>query len=48
MRNYAEELEKRTEFIRDVLSQAGAAGIVYGNSGGKDSALVGALCKAAC
>lgn len=48
MRNYAEELEKRTDFIRDVLRQAGADGIVYGNSGGKDSALVGILCKAAC
>lgn len=48
MRNYAEELEKRMAFIRDVLKQSGAEGIVYGNSGGKDSALVGILCKAAC
>ncbi|MDO4743540.1 MAG: NAD(+) synthase, partial [bacterium] len=27
---------------------SGATGIVFGNSGGKDSALVGILCKAAC
>ena len=48
MRNYAEELKSRIEFIQCVLMQSGADGIVYGNSGGKDSALVGALCKAAC
>ena len=48
MRNYAEELKSRIEFIQCVLMQSGAEGIVYGNSGGKDSALVGALCKAAC
>ena len=35
-------------FIRDLLEKSGAKGIVYGNSGGKDSALVGILCKAAC
>ena len=33
------------EFIRSVLRDAGADGIVYGNSGGKDSALVGILVK---
>ena len=48
MRNYKEEMEKRVEFIRRVLSEAHAGGIVYGNSGGKDCTLVGALCKAAC
>jgi len=31
-----------------VLNSAGASGIVFGNSGGKDSALVGILCKMAC
>lgn len=41
MRNYAEELKSRIEFIQCVLMQSGAEGIVYGNSGGKDSALVG-------
>lgn len=48
MRDYKKELEDRVEFIRGVLRDSGASGIVYGNSGGKDSALVGALCKAAC
>lgn len=48
MRNYQKEKEKRVEFIRQALKSSGASGIVYGNSGGKDSALVGILCKAAC
>ena len=48
MRNYQEEYEKRIEFIRSRLEEAHADGIVFGNSGGKDSALVGILCKAAC
>ncbi len=48
MRDYKAEFEKRVEFIREMLSESGASGIVYGNSGGKDSALVGILCKAAC
>ena len=48
MRNYEKEFENRVEFIRKLMKKSGAAGIVYGNSGGKDSALVGILCKAAC
>ena len=48
MRNYEEEFALRTDYIRSVVSSSGAEGIVYGNSGGKDSALVGILCKAAC
>lgn len=48
MRDYKAELEKRVEFIRAQLAASHCAGIVYGNSGGKDSALVGILCKAAC
>lgn len=48
MRNYREEYENRIEFIRQKLAEAKAGGIVFGNSGGKDSALVGILCKAAC
>lgn len=48
MRDYKAELEGRVEFIRGLVSSSGAAGIVFGNSGGKDSALVGILCKAAC
>lgn len=48
MRNYQEEFEKRVAFIKGKLEESHAAGIVFGNSGGKDSALVGILCKAAC
>lgn len=48
MRDYEAEFEKRQAFIRSVLEQSGCECIVYGNSGGKDSALVGILCKAAC
>jgi NAD+ synthase len=48
MRSYEQELENRVKFIQRVLQNAGATGIVYGNSGGKDSALVGILCKKAC
>ena len=46
--NYQEEIEKRVEFIRGILKESGATGIIFGNSGGKDSALVGILCKLAC
>ena len=48
MRDYRQETEKRIGFIRESLASAGARGIVYGNSGGKDSALVGILCKMRC
>ena len=48
MRDYKEEFEKRVAFIKSVLKKSGAKGIVFGNSGGKDCALVGILCKAAC
>ena len=48
MRDYKAETQNRVEFIRGLLETSGAKGIVYGNSGGKDSALVGILCKLAC
>jgi len=48
MRNYKSEAEQRVEFIKGVVKDAGANGIVYGNSGGKDCTLVGILCKMAC
>ena len=48
MRDYQEEFEKRVAYIRRKVEEAHASGIVFGNSGGKDSALVGILCKAAC
>ncbi|SCI92079.1 NH(3)-dependent NAD(+) synthetase [uncultured Clostridium sp.] len=47
-RDYAKELEARVAFIQGQLRDSGARGIVFGNSGGKDSALVGILCKKAC
>jgi len=48
MRDYQKELEDRVAFIRGIVERAGAKGIVFGNSGGKDCALVGILSKAAC
>jgi NAD+ synthase len=48
MREYKVELEQRIAFIKEMLAKANASGIVYGNSGGKDSALVGILCRMAC
>jgi NAD+ synthase len=48
MRDYKIELENRVYFIRNLLARTGAKGIVYGNSGGKDSTLTGILCKTAC
>jgi len=48
MRDYESETKKRVDFIRGVIKSAGADGVVYGNSGGKDCALVGILCKMAC
>ena len=46
--NYEEEFNNRVAFIKKLLESSHASGIVFGNSGGKDSALVGILCKAAC
>lgn len=48
MRDYKLETEKRVAFIKKAMAEAHADGIVFGNSGGKDSALVGILCKMAC
>lgn len=47
MRDYQIELEKRVAFLKSALEEAGATGFVFGNSGGKDSALVGILCQKA-
>lgn len=47
-RDYAKETEARVAFIRARVEEARAGGVIYGNSGGKDSALVGILCKRAC
>ena len=48
MRDYEKEFVRRTAWIRALVESAHADGVVFGNSGGKDSALVGILCKAAC
>ena len=48
MRNYKDEFQSRVNFIKEILEDTGAKGIVFGASGGKDSALVGILCRAAC
>lgn len=48
MRNYYIETQDRVAFIKKVIKDSNVNGIVYGNSGGKDSALVGILCKMAC
>lgn len=48
MRDWQKEFEERVAFIKGLVERAGVNGIVFGNSGGKDSALVGILCKAAC
>lgn len=48
MRDYKSEFENRVAFVKRLLDESGAKGIVFGNSGGKDSALVGIICKAAC
>ncbi len=47
MRDYAKETELRVKWIQEALADAGAKGIIFGNSGGKDSALVGILCRRA-
>lgn len=47
MRDYKKETEERVEFIKSKMNDAHATGLVFGNSGGKDSALVGILCKMA-
>ncbi|MBR3861285.1 MAG: NAD(+) synthase [Oscillospiraceae bacterium] len=48
MRDYKAEFDSRVAFIRKLVAEAHADGIVYGNSGGKDCTLVSILCKAAC
>jgi len=47
-RNWQEEYDGRVSWIRELVKTSGVRGLVFGNSGGKDSALVGILCKAAC
>lgn len=42
-----QSIDARVKWIKDILATTGARGIIYGNSGGKDCTLVGALCKLA-
>lgn len=48
LRDYKKETEKRVAFIKEVVSNSKAKGIIFANSGGKDCTLVGILCKMAC
>jgi len=48
MEDYKMETEKRVAFIREILKGSGLSKLVFGNSGGKDCALAGILCKLAC
>ncbi|MDR0468561.1 MAG: NAD(+) synthase [Peptococcaceae bacterium] len=48
LRDWKKEKESRIAFIRQILKEAGAEGVVFGNSGGKDSVLTGILCRLAC
>ena len=43
----AKTIQERVEWIKNLLASSGAKGIIYGNSGGKDCTLVGALCRLA-
>ena len=40
-------VNERVDWLKDILTKTGAKGFIYGNSGGKDCTLVGALCKLA-
>ena len=46
-RDYAAEVQARVQWIKDVLAAARCEGVVFGSSGGKDSVLVGILCRRA-
>jgi len=48
MRDYQAETDARAAFLGRALRASGLSGFVFGNSGGKDSALVGILCRMAC
>jgi len=48
MRDWEKEKQDRIAFIRTILNESGADGVVFGNSGGKDCALTGILCRMAC
>lgn len=45
--DFEKEIMARAAWIREILAESGAKGIVFGSSGGKDSALVGILSRIA-
>lgn len=47
MKDWNAEIDSRVKWIQDILVRSGKKGIIYGNSGGKDSAVVGTLCRMA-
>ncbi|MFW5780142.1 MAG: NAD(+) synthase [Bacillota bacterium] len=47
MKDIKKDIEKRVDWIRQTIKDAAAKGVVFGSSGGKDSALTGILCKMA-
>lgn len=47
MRDYAKETQLRVDWLKQKLAQTKSKGFIFGNSGGKDCALVGILCKMA-
>ena len=40
MRDYKSEFENRVAFVKRLLDESGAKGIVFGNSGGKSTKLL--------
>lgn len=47
MKNVEKVIDEAVEWIRSTVQEAGAKGVVYGLSGGIDSAVVAGLCKKA-
>lgn len=46
-RDFEKETRDRVAFLKEKMAEAHASGLIFGNSGGKDSALVGILCSMA-
>ena len=45
--DYEKNVMSRVRWIKELLAESGAKGVVLGMSGGKDSVLVGILCRMA-
>jgi len=48
IRDYEKAAKLRVNWIKEILEESGAKGIVFASSGGKDAVLTGILCKMAC